>query len=206
MATLNSACLSRSFAIASVFFSTSKSFLQISHSVLTGSLRNESRLEWMTCNCASNRVACTTFLPLLSLDSNRTVPFFSFSEPDSGGAMETASARKLRMLVPNLRSASSAASSAFSISLNRFAASERKRRRTLPASLTMSAGSESGRSGCASGSSFAFSVEAPLSVASGFGARESPAWTERLRACPIRVETPAVAVLLVVAYCLLALS
>jgi hypothetical protein len=66
----------------------------------------------------------------------------------------------------------------------------------------MSAGSESGRSGCASGSSFGFSVEPSLLAT----AEASAAWMERFRACPIRVETPAVAVLLVVAYCLLAVS
>jgi hypothetical protein len=120
--------------------------------------------------------------------------------------METASARKLRILVPNLRRASSAASSAFSMSLSRFAASDRKRDSTLPASRTMSAGSESGRSGCASGSGRDFSAELWLSDEASLEAEASLAWTERLRAWPMRVETLAVAFLLVSAYCLLAVS
>lgn len=43
--------------------------------------------------------------------------------------MATASRKKLRMFVPNLSKASSAASSAFSMSLRRFEASLRKRER-----------------------------------------------------------------------------
>jgi hypothetical protein len=62
--------------------------------------------------------------------------------------MVTASFKKFDILVPNLSSASSAASSAFSMSFRRFAASARKRERMPSASLTMSAGRESGRSGC----------------------------------------------------------
>lgn len=119
--------------------------------------------------------------------------------------MDTASARKLRMLEPNLRRASSAASSAFSKSLNRFAACDRNRASTLLASLTISAGRESGRSGCASGSG-CFSSTASVSIASGAWVVASLTWTERFRAWLMRLETPVVAFLLVEAYCLLAES
>jgi hypothetical protein len=47
-----------------------------------------------------------------------------------GGAIVTASRRKFRMLVPNLRRASSAASSAFCISFRRLAASAFRRSMT----------------------------------------------------------------------------
>lgn len=191
--------------MASVFPSTSKSFCHRSHCGLVGSFRNESSVEWMTCNCASKRVAWTTFLPLLSFDSKRTSPFLSASEPDSGGAIVTASRRKLLMLEPNLRRASSAASSAFSMSFRRLEASDLNRDSMPSASLTMSAGRESGRSGWASGSSFDLSV-ASLAVESGFEAEASLGWTERFRAWLMRFETPSVAVLLNGAYCLLAVS
>lgn len=63
--------------------------------------------------------------------------------------MVTASRRNADMFVPNFSRASSAASSAFCTSFRRFAASIRKRETMEEASLTISAESDSGRSGCA---------------------------------------------------------
>jgi len=120
--------------------------------------------------------------------------------------MVTASRRKLRMLLPNLRSASSAASSAFSTSLRRFAASERKRDSMPSASFTMSAVRDSGRSGWASVSSVAFSVDASWEVEADLELEASPGWREILRAWLMMLETLAEAFLTCGAYCLLALS
>ena len=66
---------------------------------------------------------------------------------DVGGTTLTASRKKLRTLVPNLSRASSAASSAFSMSLSRRVASVLKRDSMCSASRTISAGRDSGRSG-----------------------------------------------------------
>lgn len=101
--------------------------------------------------------------------------------------MVTASFKKLRMFVPNLRSASSAASSAFSMSLRRFAASDRKRESMLSASLTISAGSDSGRSGCGGEGGALSAVEPSLEEEASLG------WTERERICDVKEERPAVA-------------
>lgn len=69
--------------------------------------------------------------------SNSTVlPWLSASSP-VGGAMLMASRRKSRRLVPNRKSASSAASSAFCRSFNRLAASPRSRERTVSDSLSV---------------------------------------------------------------------
>ena len=93
------------------------------------------------------------------------------------------------MLLPNLRSASSAASSAFSTSLSLLAASERKRDSMPSASFTMSAARDSGRSGWASVSSFAFSAEASLSVDADLEVEASPGCREIFRAWLMMLET-----------------
>jgi len=125
----------------------------------------------MTCSCASKRVVWITRLPSESLLSNNTLLGSEDDVGEVGGAIVTASRRKLRMLLPNLRSASSAASSARSISFRRFAASLRKRESMPSASLTMSAGRYSGRSGCAGelgssgiGASFSIGTDDEASV------------------------------------------
>lgn len=69
------------------------------------------------------------------------------------------------MLEPNFSKASSAASSAFSMSFSRFVASERKREIRVSASLTMSAGRDSGLSGWGSADASAcLELEASLSA------------------------------------------
>jgi hypothetical protein len=73
------------------------------------------------------------------------------------------------MLLPNRSRASSAASSARSMSFRRLAASERKRETIDCASLTISAGSDSGRSGCSFGSR-SLASSAPAAAASSSAA------------------------------------
>ena len=113
------------------------------------------------------------------------------------------------MLLPNLSRASSAASSAFSMSLSRFAASDRKRETMLPASLTMSAERESGRSGCA-GEVEPSSATASFVVVSSFsefdGAEESVASAVSERVRFMREESPALAFSRAVGSCLDAFS
>ena len=92
----------------------------------------------MACNWASKRVLWMTRLPSWSLLSKRTFREPSLLVSSVGGAMVTASRRKLPMLAPNLKIAASAASSAFSRSFRRFAASVRKREMTLSDSLNAS--------------------------------------------------------------------
>ena len=81
----------------------------------------------MACSCASKRVVWMTRLPSLSLLSKSTFRDPSALISSVGGAMVTASRRKLPMFAPNLKMAASAASSAFSRSFSRFVASLRKR-------------------------------------------------------------------------------
>jgi len=120
--------------------------------------------------------------PSESLLSKSTLFGCDSSMNSVGGAMLTASLRNDLILLPSLRRASSAASSAFSMSLSLFAASDRKRETMDWASLTMSAGRESGLSGWDCTVCFSSGVdEAPASAAdcsdgsasTGF-VRESP--------------------------------
>ena len=77
-----------------------------------------------------------------------------------------------------------------------------RKRETMPwASLTMSAVSDSGRSGWGVMSSLSASSWGVV-VSLAVEAVASPAWTERLRAWVMRLETPAVASL----YCLLVVA
>lgn len=89
-----------------------------------------------------------TRFPSVSLLSKRTLFGWDSSTNSVGGAMLTASARKERRLFPKRRSASSAASSARSISFNLLLASAWNLLRIVPASLTISAVRDSGRAGC----------------------------------------------------------
>lgn len=73
------------------------------------------------------------------------------------------------------------------MSFRRFAASARKRERMPSASLTMSAGSESGRSGCGG-------VVASLDVPSAEDEASPVLFMERLRVWPMRVVRPVVRV------------
>lgn len=114
---------------------------QDSNSALdAGSLTKLSELVWITCNCASNLDVCITRLPWASLLSKSTVlsPAATALLPEApgvvGGAIVIASRKKSRKPVPNLISASSAASSARCRSLSRLAASPLIRARTVSSS------------------------------------------------------------------------
>jgi len=102
--------------------------------------------------------------------------------------MVTASRKKFRMLVPNLRRASSAASSALCTSCRRAAASLRNLESMFSASLTMSAGRDSG-----AGSEGTALVESDVVLVVG-GAVLGSVWTrESARVWLIRSVKPLLA-------------
>jgi len=158
----------------------------------------------MTCNCASNRVVCITRLPSASLLAKKTSEFPLSTSSSDGGAIDTASLRKFVILVPNLRRASSAASSAFSISLSRFAASARNRATMPVASLTISCGRLSGRSGCAGSVELEASAGvslSPLSAPSGVDVGSGFVWEREIPRVRVRRSLiPFEAVLLATVY------
>lgn len=134
--------------MASVFAAMSKLLAKAAFSGLSGLVVKLCADVWITCNCASKREEWITRFPSASFVSNRT-SVFPVAEVE-GAVTVTASRRKDLMPVPNLRSASSAASSAACIFWRlRFAvaavALERRRETREEASFTISAGRESGR-------------------------------------------------------------